>query len=219
MAEGALRAALLRHLVLQVGEALLQLFLALTTKAGLIRLACLPEEGGGDVAVAGGILLQVILVVLLSAVEVPERHPLHRYRLAVLSAEPVQCGGHHRLIGGVAVVDPRAVLRAAVVALTIDRRRVYGEEEDLQQLCRRQHLRVVDHPDGLGVARLVATDDLVRGVGGIAIGIPHFRLQHAADLAEEVLRPPEASAGEVDLSLIFAHLLLGLSPLVTAPSG
>lgn len=72
------------------------------------------EEGGRQMAVARGVLLQVVLVVVLGGIEIAQREMLHGEGLAhgpLLVGQDLVDGG---CVGLIDVVDARAILCAPV---------------------------------------------------------------------------------------------------------
>ena len=198
--EGAFGGAVLRHVVLLFGERAAErgVVLAAVTRRG-VGLACHLEEGRRDVAVSGRVLDEVVLMILLSGVEVPERPLLHGYGLAQLHGQ----GGDGAVDGlgvrFVGVVDARAIACALVVALPIEARRVDGLEVELDELVEGDHRRIVGHADRFGEACRLGRHLLIgRRRVRLAIRIAHLGAHHATDLLEEVFRAPEASAGKAD---------------------
>jgi hypothetical protein len=90
---------------------------------------------------------------------------------------------------------------------------VVGEEQ-LDEVGVGDLLRVVDHAHGLGVAGPVGADVLVAGVQRAAARVADGRLDHAGDLAEEVLDAPEAARREDRGGLLVRELGLGRQALL-----
>nr|WP_236833508.1 hypothetical protein [Blastococcus sp. MG754427] len=139
-------------------------------------------------------LLQVVLVLLLGLPEVAGRLDLGD-DLPRPDARGVDVGdGVERdallLVAG--VEDRRAVAATDVVALAVLGRRVVDLEEELQQLAERDDVGVEDDLDRLRVVTVVP----VGGVRGVSPGVADPGRDHPGALAQQLLRAPEATAGE-----------------------
>jgi hypothetical protein len=120
----------------------------------------------------------------------------------------LQLGQHfagHAGLGLVVEVDAAAVLRAFVVALAVQRRRVVHGEEDLQQFTQAHLSLVVAQAHDLGVAGLAAADLFVARALGAAIAIAAFHRRHALHVFEDGLQAPEAAAAQGDLTFAQAR--------------
>ena len=214
MREGALGAALLRDAVLLGAQALLQLGIGSLAIAGHIkalahrsrscrriagRLARQRLVGLAHVnmAVAVGVLGQIVLVIFLGLVEVLQRQVLHHQRAAVLLLQRIQRLLDGGLLGSIRVVDARAVLCTAVIALLVQAGGIDDAEVVLQDVGQAQTVGVIGHLHRLGMAR--ATDHvLVAGVLRAPIGIARHGIHHARDALEIGFHAPEAAAGQID---------------------
>src|SRR5680860_393034 len=157
------------------------------------------------VAVAPGVLRQVLLVVVLGVVEVPVAGLRQRLDLG---RDGAVAGGAQALLvrlargrGGLGLlrgggVDQRAVLRPAVVALTHALRGVVLLPERHEQLLERHHIGVVDHLHDLGVTRAFAAHLVVGGVGGVPAGVTGSGGVNTGDHPEDALGAPEAAHPE-----------------------
>ena len=76
-------------------------------------------------------------------------------------------------------------------------------EEELEQLAIADARRVEDDLHGLGVAGVIA----IGGVTDAAAGVTHPRRQDAVAAPDEILRAPEAAAGENRAFLVILHVL------------
>src|SRR5262245_13083787 len=103
------------------------------------------------------------------------------------------------------VEDRRAIAGADVVALAVARARVVDLEEEFEQLPVADARRVEEDLDRLGVPRVIA----ISRVGVAAAGVSDPRRQNAVLAANEVLRAPEAAAGEDRAFLIHGCPLPG----------
>src|SRR5262245_34633818 len=167
----------------------------LFTGSGAGGRACprsLPHEVAG---VAAGVPDQVVLVVVLGAVPGRRGDDLGDDRLLPLAglvdARLHRLGRLLLLLGG--VEDRRPVLRPDVVALPLERGRVVHPEEPLlQQVLVAQLPAVEDHLHRLGVPGLAVVGVVVLRVLQPAARVAGLRLDHARDLPDDVLHPPEA---------------------------
>ncbi|VXB37234.1 hypothetical protein CURTO8I2_180079 [Curtobacterium sp. 8I-2] len=154
----------------------------------------LPARTNEVAGVAVRVLLEVVLVLVLGLPERAGRGDLGD-DLAGPDARRIDVGdGVERdlllLVGR--VEDGRTVAATDVVALAVLRRRVVDLEEELQQVPVRDPGRVEDDLDRLGVVAVVA----VRRVRHVAAGVADAGADDAGTTTEELLRSPEASAGE-----------------------
>ena len=161
------------------------------------------EECQWQVAVARGILVEVVLVVVLGAVEVLQRFYLHDDGVsivALLLLHDLNDDGQIALVGE---VDAGAIAGALVLALPVEAGGVDGLHKHTEEELQVGLLVVVSDVYGLGVAGGVGIDLLVGGVPGMSVSKAHFGLQYAPDLLEEMLAAPEAAASEINL---FCHI-------------
>ena len=207
----------LRHGILEVVESAAQfrvggfLVSALLRCVG-VRLAGFLKEGGRHMAIAAGMHIEIVLVIVLGGIEVTERFDLDGHGAADGSGEFRFLGHEHRAECGIGVVDAGAVLRPHVTALTVHAGRVDGAEEELHEERERKALRVVFHFDGLGKTGVVAAHLFVGGVFRMAIGIAHTGVEHPVDLFEEMLGAPEAASGKVESgSIVHCGWCLGVA--------
>src|SRR2546421_1706134 len=146
----------------------------------------------------GGVAAEVVAMVLLRRVERPERLELGHNRIVPHLAGPKL--GHdalrRRLLLGRMVENRRAVLRAHVAALTVQRRRVVNREEHVQQLVERHDGGIEADLHDLGVTGGAGAHVLVRRVGHTTPRIAGLDLLHALQLLERGFEAPEAPAGE-----------------------
>ena len=122
---------------------------------GFDELVVLWSHHGSTVALVG-VVDKVLLMIGLGRIELCGRCDLgHNRRLEV--AARVQLGNEllgERLLLGLRVEHARSVLRADVVALSVELRRIVDEEEDLEKCLRVQHRLVVLDLNDLGVASI-----------------------------------------------------------------
>ena len=158
------------------------------------------EDGGGEVAVAGGVLFQVVLVVFLGAVEVLQGKELHGEGLAEGGGAAVQGGGDSGHLGLGHEIDAGAVAGAFVLALLVEAERVDGPQEQLRQALFRNDVRIVLQVNRFGIAGLVRIDFLVGGVLRETVGKADLGEGDALHEGKEFLGAPEASGGEIEVS-------------------
>ena len=92
--------------------------------------------------------------------------------------------------------DRGAVLRADVVALPVRRGRIVEAEEEVEDVAVRDLRRIEDDLDGLGVAGAAGFHVLVARVRECAAGVTDGGVDHAGQLANQLLHAPEAAARE-----------------------
>src|SRR5687768_7418464 len=92
--------------------------------------------------------------------------------------------------------DDAAVLRALIGSLPVDLRRVVHRPEDLEELIEGDDLGIERHLDDFGVTGRVTADLPVRGVLDDPAAVAGDGVDHAGDLAEQVLDAPEAAGAE-----------------------
>ena len=136
-----------------------------------------------------------------------------------LFAQLRELGLNERPVGRVGIIDPCAILRSDVVALLVERCRIYREEVELQEHRERQHIRLIHHLHSLCKARAMRAHLLVRRVFAITIGIARLGVEHSVDLFEEMFRAPKASSGEIDFRLLMScliHCFVCFHPILSA---
>ena len=123
------------------------------------------EEGDRQMAVARGVLLQVVLVVVLGGIEIAQREMLHGEGLAhgpLLVGQDLVDGG---CVGLIDVVDARAILCAPVAPLLVDAGGVDGLEVEVEEKGESDPRGVIDDANRLGKSGLVGADLLTRWGG------------------------------------------------------
>ena len=193
----------LRHGILEVIESAAQFLVGGFLVSALLRrvgvgLARFLEEGTRHVAVAAGMHIEIVLVIVLGGIEVAERFDLDGHRFSDGGGELGFLGHEHRTQVGIGVVDAGAILRPHVTTLTVHAGRVDGTEEELHEEREGEAFGIVFHLDGLGKPGVVAAHLFVGGVFRVAVGIAHAGVEHAVDLFEEMLGAPEAASGKVE---------------------
>ena len=141
-----------------------------------------------------GIFVVVILVVRLGLVEFFQRHDLRDdRRLEVrLRLQLGFLGG--QLLRLAAVKNDRAVLRAAVRALAVQRGGIVGVPEIAQQFLVGNFLRVKLDLDDLGVAGVAAANLMVGRIFGVPAGVAAGDGEDAGQPLKDRFRTPEAAA-------------------------
>ena len=92
--------------------------------------------------------------------------------------------------------DGRAVLRAHVSALAVERGRVVNGEEDVQDVFEGDHTRVKGDLDHLGMSGGTAAHLFVGGIWTSSARVARDHVRDALDLVKDRLEAPEASARE-----------------------
>ena len=182
--------------------------------------ACRRGAGDADaaeVAVAVGVLGQILRVVVLGVEEFWRVHDFGRDRAATGFGEFGLIGCAAGLGGGflgvTRGVDAGAVLRAGVVALAHALRRVVGFPEQLQQLVEGNLRWVIDNAHRLVVAGQAGADFVIGGVRRDACLIANSGDPHALLLPEQALHAPEAAHAEENLFQAFGHICRDWSPV------
>ena len=144
------------------------------------------------------IVLKIILVIVFRRVEVRELRDFsndrrtERARLVELFL--VILGGLPLLV--VVIEHGRAILRAGVVALAVERCRVVRFEMDFEQLGERDLRRVVSDLNHFRVAGVFVADLLVRRILDMPAAVTGDNFFHALELLEDRFGTPEAAAAE-----------------------
>ena len=177
-----------------------------------LRLTGKLEEGGWQMAVAVGVFVEVVLMVVFCGIEVLQGLFFHGQGLLVfallLGIDLVDEGQ----VGSIGEIDSRAILRAAVVTLLVDAERVYGLEIESQQELQADHLRVILDAHGFGKPGFVGTHLLVSRMGCDAIGVAYFRLNDSRHLLEVMLCAPEASSCQKDFLVVVGFHIVVILP-------
>ena len=199
---GALRGGLLGDGILEVGKTgfevgiggSLEGFRGRSSVGGFGKL----EEGAGDVAIAGGVLVEIVLMVGFGIKEVFQREEFDHNLFPDLGFEFGEFGLQNGAYGGVGVVDAGAILRADVVALAVEGGGVDAAEIELHEEGEGELFGIVVDAYGFGKARFSGAHLLVGGMVDVAVGISGLGVDDAADLLEVVFGAPEATAGEIE---------------------
>ena len=102
----------------------------------------------------------------------------------------------HSPLLGILRKDRRAIARADIVALAIERCRVMDAKENFQQLLKTDGRRIVFQLADFGVIRRSAANLLVRRVGWIATGVAGNNRLDSSQLLEDGFQAPETSTAE-----------------------
>ena len=111
-----------------------------------------------DMAVAVGMLDQIVLMLLLGRIKIAQRLDFDGQGSLLplfFTAVRLLDSGH---VGSVFPVDAGAVARALVLSLPVDAQWVDDHKEGLHQPAKRHFRRVVCHLDSLGIAGSVGID-------------------------------------------------------------
>ena len=111
------------------------------------------------------------------------------------------------------VKNRRPVLRARVVALHVQGGGIVNNEENFQQLTKRNDFGVEADADHLGMAGIAAADVLIGRGRGVPAHVTGFDRMHALQLVEHRLNAPETTARQGGLfkgrgRITIAHCLL-----------
>src|SRR5690606_7109943 len=153
------------------------------------------DAGAAQAAVAGGILRQVLLVLVLGVVEGRRGEAdVGADRAVPGVAQPrlvgVAAGQRQRVLVGVVAEDHRTVLGAHVVALAHALGRVVVLPEGLEQGLERHGGRLVDHQHHLGMAGLPGAHLAIGRVRSFAAGVTRGGGHHARERPELALHAP-----------------------------
>ena len=151
-------------------------------------------------AVASGVLVQVVLVVFLGTVEVLQRKEFHGEGLTERAGRAVERPADAGDLVLRHEVHAGAVARPFVFALLVQAQGVDGLQEQVREPLLRDDIRIILKMNRFCISGLVCVHFLVGGVFGKAVGESHFGEGHAPHLGEELLGAPEASGGEIEVS-------------------
>ena len=148
-------------------------------------------------AVAAGVLLEVLLVVLLGGEEVMKGQQLYFKGRAHLGGLGVEGGLKGRQLIRVRVVDAGPILDTLVLPLFVEGQGVDDQKEEVQEPVQGHPLLIIIDADRLGVAAVAA--DLPIGGGFVgAVGVAHLGGSDPLELIEKFLQAPETAACQVD---------------------
>ena len=137
-------------------------------------------------------------MVILGQVEFVEGSHLRHDRTIpdVLAIQLVDDFLRDRLLLIVMIKDRRAVLRARVVTLAVERGRVVDHEEHIQDFLEGDDLRVERYLHHLGVTGRPGAHLLVARVGHLSARITRFNRYHALQFVVHSLQAPETTTGQ-----------------------
>lgn len=158
------------------------------------------EEVERDVAIARWVFPQIFLMAIVSGIKIRERQYLDCRRYLQRRLEPAQLVEDDRKIPvGIRIVYTCPITCAAVFPLSVERCRIYGFEEKLQEESQGDSIRVICYGDSFGEAGLVGIYLFIGRVGNIAVGESHLCGEDTGNKREKVLETPETSAGKADV--------------------
>jgi len=144
-------------------------------------------------------LIEVILVVSLRGVELLQRDDLRHDRIFEFLLRHSFRLLRRRFLRIAFIKDDRAILRAGIVTLPVQCRRIVRGKEDLHQFVEAQRVRIEGDFDDLSVAGIALADLFVRRIRHAATGVSRDDRFHAFQALEDGLEAPKASASERDV--------------------
>ena len=144
--------------------------------------------------IARGVLVEIVLVVLFSSIEILQWQFLYDQGLVV---ELLFFGKHSLDNGqvlGVGVIDASAIAGTLVMPLFVKAYRINRFEEHIKKELQINDLLVVYDMYGLGITRLVRIYLFVGGILCFSVSESYFRVDDAMNLFEVMLCAPEASS-------------------------
>jgi hypothetical protein len=144
------------------------------------------------------VLLEIFLMMFLSPKEVGGRGDFRNDRIG---ESPGRLGPFFRLLRRVFLVgrmpvDDRAILRAAILTLPVQGRRIVTLPEDIEQRVVGNDRGIELDPYDFSVPCRVGTDLRVRWAVATSASVPDFRLLDAANLPKDVLDAPKTSCSK-----------------------
>lgn len=158
------------------------------------------KEAQWKVAVAVGVLVEVILVIFLGGVEAVEWQHLGDDWLEVALGFDCYTLFNNWQVGRVGVVDASAVLRSHVVSLLVLEGGVDGFEIHIEQELESNFLGVINHLHSLGMSSGVGAHLLITRVLYCAVGISYLSVDHSVNQFEKMLSAPKAPASQINFS-------------------
>ena len=165
-----------------------------------LRAASKLKEAKRKVAVAVGVLVEVVLMVFLGRIETVERQHLGDDGLEVALGFLRHSFLNHWQIGRLGIVDACAVLWTHVMALLVLERGVDGIEIHVEQELEPYLLGVIDHSHGLGMPCLVGAHLLITWILYCAVGISHLSVDHTVNQFEKMLCTSKATSCQINFS-------------------
>jgi hypothetical protein len=151
-----------------------------------------------NVATGQATLLQILLVIVLSRIELHRGDDLRRNRLGVAMGflQSLLRGLRGRLLLGRVEKDGGAILRAPIRTLPVDLRGVVILPENFQQLAEAHLGRIEVYFHGFGMPGAVGADFFVRGVVSLSADVADARPRDSGHRAESGFYSPETSRCE-----------------------
>lgn len=161
-------------------------------------IACHLKKLRINMAIASGVLVEIVLMILLGGIEINERARLDSYLSGCRCGKLMQRLLDYRTVGGVGIIDSGTVLRSTVVSLPVDRCGVYSAVIKPEKGFQRNSFRIVGNFHGFGSAGFAGAYIAIGGVGHRAVGIAYLSRDNTRNKGEKMLGAPEASSGEID---------------------
>ena len=150
-------------------------------------------------AVAVRILVEVVLMILLSSIEILQRQFFYGQELLIV----LLFFGKYLLdnwqIRRVSIIDTCTIACALVVSLFIETCGINSLEKHLQQEFEADHIGIVPHKDGFCKACLVGIYLFIRRVLRMSVGESNFCYGYALNLFEVMFRSPETATCKVNV--------------------
>ena len=152
-------------------------------------------------AVAIGILVEIVLMILLGGIEILQRQFLYHQWLLIVFLFLSKDLLYDRQVSWVGIINARAIACALacalVVSLLVETGWVDGLEKHLQQEFEADHVGTETHEYGLGKARLVGIYLFICRILGMSVGKSHLREDHTFNLFEKMFCTPETATGKI----------------------
>ena len=194
--------SVLRDLILQFSEFRFERICGRTLVFALrgvgIGFASFGKEGGSNVAISSRILVQIVLVIVLSCIEIAERFDFHNNILADGLCQLGALGYEEGANVGVGVVDTSAILCADVATLAIDAGGIDATEIELHEEGEGKNLRIISYFHSFGETCGFGTYLFVGRMLDVAVGIAHFGGEDTTDLFEIMLGAPKTATSEIE---------------------
>ena len=157
------------------------------------------------------ILIKILLVVFFRRREVLQTTHFNRKRLPDLCHLRCNRRLNLRKQGFILIINSGAVLRTDIPALPVDRQRINRQEILLQNLRNRNDLLIEPDANGFRMPGILPADLLVCRIQELTVRVSDLCFHDAVELIEELLRSPEASAGEINGFHFLSPLLYPLN--------
>ena len=200
--EGTFGGSVLRDLILDFGELRFERIcggtLIFTLRGVGIGFTSFGKEGESNVAISSRILVQIVLVIILSCIEIAQRFDFYCHIFTDSLCQLGALGNEEGTSVGIGVVDASAILCADVATLAIDAGGVDATEIELHEKGEGKNLRIISYFHSFGKTSGFGAYLFVGGMLDVAIGIAHFGGENATDLLEIVLGAPETATSEIE---------------------